>query len=228
MELPTPSSEDLHIEIPFHAGDILHVQLPSFDGVLHEGSDLSQYQQDRNDVNNTLGQVQTNSDDCDQQLRNHLTSLLRQIQSQSQLIMTTASCLKDSECSRSLLEKEVNHLLGAVRSLSTRLRSRTQTGNDAEVATLLEEKIALKSEVIRYKELAGELQLGFARLKARYNAEKKANEENIQLLFEDVAAKNQRIQQLGEWQIWLQEAMRRRDDAKDDEIQQLRLHLEID
>lgn len=215
LQLPTPSED-------------LYFQLPSLDGILHEGSDLSQYQQDLEDVNSALEQLQTSSNNGpNQQLRSYLVSSLRSINSQSQLLTATASCLKDSECSRSLLEKEVNHLSGAVRSLSTRLRDRTQTSNDAEVAILLEEKIILKSEAIRYKELANELQLEITRLKAHHNAEKKADDEHIQLLFNDMAAKNQRIQRLWEWQIWWQEAMRRRDDTKDDEIQKLRLHLEI-
>lgn len=144
------------------------------------------------------------------------------------MLTATASSLKDSECRRSLLEKEVNRLSGAVRSLSTRLRDRTKTGNDAEVATLLEEKITLRSEVIRYKELAGELQLEITRRKARHHAEKRADEEHVQLLFKDMAAKNKRIQELGEWQIWWQEAVRRRVDVKDDVILQLHLYLEMD
>lgn len=213
VQLPTPSES-------------LHIELPPLEDIIYESSDLSQYQQDLSDVNSALGELQTSSNGHDQQLRTYLKSLRRQIESQSRLLTATASCLRDSECSRSLLEKEVNHLSGAVRSLSRRLRDSTPIGNDAEVATLMEEKIALKSEVMRYKELAGELQFDITRLKARHNAEKNADEEHIQLLFQDMAAKDLRIQQLGEWQIWWQDAMRRRDDAKDDEIQQLRLQLE--
>ena len=218
-QLLTPS-EDLYIQLD-------DLQLPSLDNLLYDGPDLAQYHQDLNHMNSALAEVKTSPHGHDE-LRNYLSSSLQQIKSQSRLLTTTASSLRDSERSRSLLEKEVTHLLASVRVLSTRLRERTDTSSEAEVVTLLEERIASNSEVIKYKELAVELQLENRRLKTRHDAEKKADEEHIRLLFRDMAAKNQRIRELSEWQIWWQDAMRRRDIVKDEEITGLSLYLNID
>lgn len=205
----------------------LYVQLPLLDDILHDGSDLARYQYDINDLTNALEQLELSSYGHDYHLRSCLASLLRQIESQSRLLSTTASSLTDSERSRTLLEKEVSHLLGAVRSLGARLRTGACTTGDAEVANMLEEQITLKGEVIKFKDLVAELQLTIARLKTRHDAEKTADEEHIQLLYKDIAVKDQRIQDLEEWQIWWEEAMQRRDNNKDEEIKQLHLQLEV-
>ncbi|KAL8809916.1 MAG: hypothetical protein Q9223_007853 [Gallowayella weberi] len=114
-------------------------------------------------MSHALGYFKTNSDGYRQQLQNYLASLLRYGESQSQLLMATATSLKESESSRALLEKQLSHLWRTTRNLTDQLRGNDDKSYD--IATLLEERTALKGEIITLKELAAEVQVENAWLK---------------------------------------------------------------
>lgn len=115
----------------------------------------------------------------------------------------------------------------SIRHLTNLLQEEHDTdGAKIDVAQLMEDRLALKNENVSHKQLISELESEIRRVKARYNAEKSANEDHIRLLFDDILVKTRRINELGEWQVCWQVAVRERNDVKDEEIRQLRQQLE--
>ncbi|KAL8778209.1 MAG: hypothetical protein Q9213_007517 [Squamulea squamosa] len=166
---------------------VLHFKVPSLENMLHESEDLTQYYADLEDTNHALKQIQTSSNDY-KKLQGYLAaSLARQIKSQSRLLTATASSLRESESSRSLLEKQET-----TQALTGDIYGSTEYG------TLVKEKITLKGENTALKELVTELQVGHLRLKTRYAEEKYTDKERIRLLWQDIEARDQRVRDIGE------------------------------
>lgn len=156
------------------------------------------------------------------QLHAQLASSLEQINLQTQLVTDLESSLASSEESRTLLEKQVAQMWTSFRHLGSVLKDENKI-NDTQV---LEERLALQNENIGLKQLAVELQAQITRWKVRYNADKAADENHIQQLFNEILSKTQRIHDLGGWQVTWQETTRFRDMEKDKVINQLRRQIE--